>query len=128
MSEADFDRSRYRDNPEAIASYLDELFAENDFPQILLGINRVMRAQNVQAIAREAGLRRDRLYKTFGGEIDPQLGRVMALFEGFGVRLAVVPLTTPKDPSPRPKLGRPPKTVTELKKRARRPERSASSR
>ena len=37
----------------------------------LKAISRVMRAQNVQALAREAGLRRNRLYKTFGGEVDP---------------------------------------------------------
>ena len=108
MSEAEFDPGRYRDNPAAIAMYLTEKFAENDFLEILRSINRVMRAQNVQAIAREAGLRRDRLYKTFGGEIDPQLGRVMALFDGLGVRLAVTPLPPKKRP-PRPKLGRPSK-------------------
>ena len=71
-----------------------------------------MRAQNVKAMAREAGLRRDNLYKTFGGEIDPQLGRVMALFEALGVRLSVMPLK-PKERPPRPKLGRPPKTKTQ---------------
>ena len=108
MPDAGFDPSCYRDNPDLIAAYLTEKFAENNLSAVLLAINRVMRAQNVQAIAREAGLRRDRLYKTFGGEIDPQLGRVMALFEGLGVRLAVTPLTSRERP-PRPKLGRPPK-------------------
>jgi probable addiction module antidote protein len=106
MSNNEFDPTLYRDNPGAIAAYLDEIFAQNDFPQILQAINRVMRAQNVQAIAREAGLRRDRLYKTFGGEIDPQLGRVIGLFRGLGVRLSVMPCKPDRRP-PRPKLGRP---------------------
>jgi probable addiction module antidote protein len=106
MSEAEFDPTKYRDNPEAIAAYLTEKFEQNDFAEILNSFNRVMRAQNVQAIAREAGLRRDRLYKTFGGDIDPQLGRVMALFRALGVRLAVRPLPR-RDLSQRPKLGRP---------------------
>ena len=82
MSDDEFDPSLYRDNPGAIAAYLDEIVAKNDLSAVLRAINQVMRAQNVQAIARETGLRRDRLYKTFGGEVDPQLGRVMALFNG----------------------------------------------
>ena len=108
MSDAEFDPRHYRDNPRAIARYLTEAFETNDLSTIMQCINRVMRAQNVQALAREAGLRRDRLYKTFGGEINPQLGRVMGLFEGFGVRFAVTPLP-PRQRAERPKLGRPQK-------------------
>jgi probable addiction module antidote protein len=109
MSNEGFDPTLYRDNPGAIAAYLEEIFAKNELPEILKAINRVMRAQNVQAIAREAGLRRDRLYKTFGGEVDPQMGRVMALFKGLGVRLSVMPHKPEKRP-PRPKPGRPHKS------------------
>ena len=106
MSDDEFDPKLYRDNPAAIAAYLDEVFRKNDLPEVLIALNRVMRAQNVKAMARETGLRRDNLYKTFGGEIDPQLGRVMVLFEGLGVRLSVMPVKPKQRPS-RPKLGRP---------------------
>jgi probable addiction module antidote protein len=111
MSDEEFDPKLYRDNPEAIAAYLDEVFNKNDLSDVLKAINQVMRAQNVKAIARETGLRRDRLYRTFGGEVHPPLGRVMALFEGLGVRLSVMPIE-PKERLPRPKLGRPPKAKT----------------
>lgn len=111
MSDDIFDAKIFRDNPKAIAAYLTEIFEKNDLSEVLKAMNRVMRAQNVQAMAREAGLRRDRLYKTFGGEIDPQLGRVMALLEGLGVRLSVKPLKQRKLAS-RPKLGRPPKNTS----------------
>ncbi|WP_409364877.1 hypothetical protein [Bradyrhizobium sp. JYMT SZCCT0428] len=79
MSDDEFDPKLYRDNPGAIAAYLDDIFRKNELREVLIALNRVMRAQNVKAIAREMGLRRDRLYKTFGGETDPQLGRVMAM-------------------------------------------------
>jgi probable addiction module antidote protein len=114
MPEGQMDPKLFRDNPYAIATHLSEAFETNDLAAVLQAINFVMRAQNVQAIAREAGLRRDRLYKTFGGEIDPQLGRVMALFEGLGVRLAVIPLPR-RDRPERPKLGRPRKTTARVK-------------
>ena len=102
------DPATLRDNPVAIAKYLTEVLSKNELVPVLIALNHVMRAQNVKAMAENAGLRRDRLYKTFGGDIDPQLGRVIALFAGLDVCLVVNPLP-PKTKSPRPKLGRPKK-------------------
>jgi probable addiction module antidote protein len=103
----DFEPAKLRENPTAIAAYLTEAFDKNDLSAVVLAINSVMRAQNVVALAKATGLRRDRLYKTFGGGIDPHLGRVMELFVGLDVQLVVKPVT-PKPKPPRPKLGRPP--------------------
>jgi probable addiction module antidote protein len=100
------DAKCFRDNPEAIAAYLSEAFEKNDVDIILSAINRVMRAQNVQALAREAGLRRDKLYVSFNGGTEPYLYRVMALFNALGVRLTVK-AAPPRPIPPRPKLGRP---------------------
>jgi probable addiction module antidote protein len=101
-------KKRFRDRPDMIASYLTNAFAENDLERVIQALNYVLRAQNVQALAREAGLRRDRLYKTFGGKVDPQLGRLLKLFAALNVRIQVMAM--PERPVPaRPKLGRPPK-------------------
>lgn len=56
--------ARFRDNPAAIAEYLAEAFHTKDLGAVVLAINTVMRAQNVQQLAAATGLRRDRLYKT----------------------------------------------------------------
>jgi len=109
MSDKKTDARLFRDNPYAIAAYLSDAFEKNDHDEVLKAICRVMRAQNVQALAREAGLRRDRLYKTFGGEVDPLLSRVMALFNALGIALTVKALP-PREIPPRPKLGRPKKS------------------
>jgi probable addiction module antidote protein len=100
----------FRDNPEAVAEHLTKAFATNDVGIIVRAINEIMRAQNVVALAKNAGLRRDRLYKSFGGKIDPQLGRTIALFAALDVQIVVKPLT-PKEKPPRPKLGRPRKST-----------------
>ena len=100
------DPADFRDNPIAIAEHLTDAFLTNDLDAVLRAINLVMRAQNVLALAEEAGLRRDRLYATFGGKVNPRLGRVMELFAGLNVQLIVKPVQ-PKDKAPRPKLGRP---------------------
>ncbi len=105
----DAPRKLFRDNKEAIAEYLTDAFENNDLDKALPALNLILRGQNVQAVAREAGLRRDKLYSTFGGTVDPQLGRILKLFSALNVRFTVVPLPTPNR-APRPKLGRPPKT------------------
>jgi len=101
-----FDPAHFRDNPTAIAEYLTEAFEKNDFGGILAAMKFVMQAQNVKALAEAAGMRRDGLYKTFGAKKDPQLGRVLGLFEGLNVRIVVKALPAREGP-PRPKLGRP---------------------
>ena len=98
-----------RDNDLAIAAYLSQAFGENDLEKVLLALNRVMRAQNVQALAKEAGLRRDNLYTTFGGKVDPRLSRILKIFKVLNIKFEVVPLENARELPPRPKLGRPKK-------------------
>ena len=81
----------FRDNPVAVAAHLTENFEENDISKARPALSSVMQAQNVQMLARAAGLRRDTLYKTFGGRIDPQLSRVLKLFGAMDVEARVVP-------------------------------------
>jgi probable addiction module antidote protein len=100
------DPKNYDANPAAVAEYLTEVFEKNDLGSILDAIKFIMRAQNVKALAEATGMRRDGLYKTFTGKKDPQLSRVLGLFQGLDVRIVVKPLPA-KPKSQRPKLGRP---------------------
>jgi probable addiction module antidote protein len=99
-------KTQLRDNDVAIAAYLTEAIKENDIEEVLAALHKVMLAQNVQALAKEAGLRRDKLYTTFGGRVDPQLSRILKMFRALNIRFSVTPLG-PCEPSSRPKLGRP---------------------
>ena len=99
-------KENLRDNPAAIAKYLTEIFEKNELGGILEAIKFALQAQNVKALAESTGLRRDGLYKTFDGRKDPQLSRILRLFEGMDVRILVKPLPASERP-PRPKLGRP---------------------
>ena len=106
------DSRQFRDNPTAIAEHLTLALATDDLPTILAAIRDVLRAQNVSALSRFTGLRRDRLYKTFGGEIDPDFSRILKLLEGLDVQLTVKPRKGVKPKPPLPKLGRPRKVAT----------------
>ena len=108
-----------RDNPQAIAAYLTDVFDKNDIDEILEAITIVMRAQNVMAVAESTGMRRDGLYKTFSGKKkDPQFSRILKLFNGLDVQIVVKPLP-PRERPTRPKLGRP---RSSSKRRRERPE------
>ena len=100
------DSKKLRGNPIEIARYLTEAFEKNDLCGILDAIRFVMQAQNVTELADITGMRREGLYRTFSRKKDPQLSRILSLFEGMDVRIAVKPLPARAKP-PRPKLGRP---------------------
>jgi probable addiction module antidote protein len=97
-----------RDNPALIAGFLSRAFETDDFPTILGALRDALRAQNVSAVSRATGLRRDRLYKTFDGEINPDFSRILKLLEGLGVQLTVKERTIALPKPSLPKLGRPP--------------------
>ena len=107
LHEVGMSKENLRDNPKAIASYLTDIFDKNDLKGILKALAVVMRAQNVLALAEFTGMRRDGLYKSFNGEKDTQISRLLLLFEGLDVRIEVRSLP-PRTRKPRPNLGRPP--------------------
>jgi len=96
-----------RDSPEAISEHLNKPLYKQDISSILTTLNEILLAQNVAAIARESGLRRDKLYGSFGGKVDPTLSRVLKLLWALNVRLVAVPGGPVKPPPQRPSLGRP---------------------
>jgi probable addiction module antidote protein len=97
---------RFRDNPKAVARHLNKSLRTNQLEPVLDALRQVFIGQNVAAVARESGLRRDKLYGSFGGTVDPTLSRVLALLNAMNVRLVAVPCS-PRPIPPRPKLGRP---------------------
>ena len=88
---ADSDPGDLRDNPLSISAHLNKAFETDDFAMILMALNEVMRAQNVSALARATGLRRESLYRTFGGDSEPDFRRVLELLEGLGVQVTIKP-------------------------------------
>lgn len=105
-SDAAKNPNKVRDNPAAIAHFLNAAFENNNLQDAVQALRLVMQAQNVKALSEVTGMRRDGLYKTFNGKKDPQLSRVLKLFDGLNLRI-VVEAVPPKVKPLRPKLGRP---------------------
>src|SRR3569832_2369249 len=81
----------FRDNPAEIAIYLTEQMRENDFDAARTGLGLVVQAQNVQRLARDTNQRHKTHNRTFGGRIDPQLSRILRLFDALNVQACVMP-------------------------------------
>jgi probable addiction module antidote protein len=94
-------KAHFGDNPKAIARHLSEALATNQLEAVLVALNQIVVAQNVAALGRKIGLGRETLYRSFGGTVDPSLGRVLKLLTGLNVYLLAVPGSRAKSIRPR---------------------------
>jgi probable addiction module antidote protein len=86
-----FDAAAYLDSPEAIAAYLSEAFETHDASFITEALGTVARAKGMAAIARNAGLSRENLYKSLSGDGHPEFSTVMKVLDTLGVQLHAEP-------------------------------------
>jgi probable addiction module antidote protein len=108
-----------RDNPEEVCKLLNKAFATQEAETMLAAMFQALTAQNVSAIARKSGLRRDKLYGSLGGEVDPGFSRVIKLLSALEVRLYARPRKSRVEVD-HPPLGRPIKNPSPVRPPRRR--------
>jgi len=89
-----FDAADYLKTPEAIATYLTEAFATDDVAYICAALDTIARAKGMSSVAKETGLSRESLYKSFSGSSKPEFDTVRKVLNSFGVKLVVEPVET----------------------------------
>ena len=87
-----FDAADYLKTPEAIAAYLTEALATDDAGYICAALDTVARAKGMTNVAKETGLSRESLYKSFSGTSKPEFDTVRRVINSFGVRLVAEPV------------------------------------
>jgi probable addiction module antidote protein len=87
-----FDAADYLKSPEAIAAYLTEAFATDDAAYICTALDTIARAKGMTSVAKETGLSRESLYKSFSGSSKPEFDTVRKVISSFGVRLVAEPV------------------------------------
>ena len=60
-----FDVSQYLDSKEMIAEYLSQVLQDGDMNELLEAIGNIAKAKGMSQIAKDTGLGRESLYKTF---------------------------------------------------------------
>lgn len=89
-----FDPANYLDSDEAIAEYL-ALCLEDPNPDVFLAaIGDAARARGMTQLAKDTGLRRESLYKTFKPGKRPEFATVQKVLEALGLSLTIAPAET----------------------------------
>src|SRR5260370_34770225 len=86
-----FDAAKYRDDPCAIAKYLNDALSTGDPVLITKAIGDMVRAQGVTRFSQKAGMRRDNLYRSFKGELSPPFDRVINVLIALDIELIARP-------------------------------------
>ena len=83
----DFDISQYLDKKEIIAEYLTQVIEEGDMDELFLAIGNIAKAKGLSQIAKDTGLGRESLYKTFKKGSKPRFDTVVKVLNSLGVHL-----------------------------------------
>ena len=82
---------KYRDNPRAIAKYLNDVLSSGDPVLINKAIGHMVRAQNVTRFSQKVGLSREGLYRSFKGKVRPPFDTVLKVLIALDIQLTVKP-------------------------------------
>ena len=82
-----FDAAQYLDSKEMIAEYLSQILADGDVNELLIAMGNIAKAKGMSQIAKDTGLGRESLYKTFSADAKPRFETVMKVLDSFGVKL-----------------------------------------
>ncbi len=72
-----------------IAEFLSEAYLDDDPNVFIIALGHVARHKGMSTLAKETGLNRESLYKTFSGKVQPKWDTVHRLLRALKVRLAV---------------------------------------
>lgn len=87
----EFDEAEYLQSEAAIAGYLNEFLDDADPAMLAHALGVAARARGMTAVARDAGIAREALYKALRPGSSPRLETIMKVMDAFGVRLMAVP-------------------------------------
>ncbi len=84
-----YDTAEHLKTEEDIRHYLETWFEDGNADEIRKAFATVARARGMTALAKDAGVSRETLYKAFGDGGNPTLDTLLKVTKALGVRLAV---------------------------------------
>jgi probable addiction module antidote protein len=84
-----FNAAEFRCEPKMIAEQLNKALVAGDIGAFTKTIGEVARARGASQIARELGVDRQRLYRSFNAEAKPQIDTVFKVLAALGLELKV---------------------------------------
>jgi probable addiction module antidote protein len=89
-----FDPPELLDSDEAIAVFMADAFESGDAGYIAQALGVVARAKGMSDIARETGLSREQLYRSFSARGNPTLKTTLAVMKALHIDLTARPAQT----------------------------------
>ncbi len=78
-------------NPTEIADNINRAFQSSDIDAICRAIGEATRLYNISDMSKKAGIKRESIYRSFGGHQHPNLTTVVSVLDTMGFRLKVMP-------------------------------------
>lgn len=85
----EFEASRYLDSEEAIQAYLAACLEDPNPDVFLMALGEVAKARGVAQLAKDTGLSRESLYKTFSPGTKPRFETILKISKALGVPLGI---------------------------------------
>ena len=86
-----FDPAELLTSDQAVAAFMADAFESGDAGYIAHALGVVARARGMAVIAKETGLSREQLYRSFSERGNPTLETTMAVMKALGVDLTAKP-------------------------------------
>lgn len=86
-----YDPADALDSPEAIEAFMADAFESADANYIAKALGVVARAKGMSQVARESGLSREQLYRSFGEDGNPTLKTMLAVMKTLGLNMTTKP-------------------------------------
>lgn len=89
-----YDVAEHLRTPEEMAAYLEACIEESngDASFIAKALGDIAKAKGMSAVARDAGLSRESLYKALSGDRTPGLDTILKVVHALGLKLHAAPL------------------------------------
>jgi len=87
-----FDAAEYFNDAESQAELLADAFETGDPTYIAHALGVVARARGMTAVAKDAGVTREALYKALSEKGDPRLSTLLGVTKALGLQLDVKPI------------------------------------
>jgi probable addiction module antidote protein len=85
-----FDAAEYLDTPESQAELITDALESGDAAYIAQAIGVVARARGMTAVAKDAGVTREALYRALSADGDPRLSTLVSVLDALGIQLSAV--------------------------------------
>ncbi len=82
-----YDTAEYLESDEAIEAFMTDAFASGDTGYIAHALGVVARAKGMSQIAKDTGLSREQLYRSFSAQGNPTLKTTLAVMQALGLEM-----------------------------------------